>query len=164
MQQRTSSQLTVRDAAYHTVRGYPGGAGSLAPRMGLSAQVLNHKTNPTNETRYNLSIEEAVQLQELSGNYSILYAMARQLGHHCLKDDGGDSPCTVNERIAVLLGDFGDLLADVSDIVADGKVTDNEMRRAEDKFNSLMGHANELHALLKSKNAELHQLRAIGGQ
>lgn len=32
--------MKVKDALYHAVHDYPGGAASLAPRMGVSASTL----------------------------------------------------------------------------------------------------------------------------
>lgn len=38
---------SVLDAVYRTVRAYPGGAESLAPRLGTTANVLRNKVSLT---------------------------------------------------------------------------------------------------------------------
>ncbi|WP_368566189.1 phage regulatory CII family protein [Pseudoxanthomonas sp. UTMC 1351] len=37
--------MNVEDTAYETVRSYPGGSASLAPRMGMSQALLNSNVN-----------------------------------------------------------------------------------------------------------------------
>ena len=160
MQERSRSQMNVRDAAFHTVRNYPGGAASLAPRMGMSAQVLNHKTNPNNQTRFNLTLEEAVELQAITDNHAILYAMARELEHTCSRQNAPENH-SVSEGIAQVLKDMGDLVSKVSEVISDGMVTDNEMRAADEKFAALMNDMNALRGLLARNNDE-HKANKMG--
>lgn len=72
--------MNVKDAAYHTVHDYPGGAAALAVRMGKkSGQVLTNKVNPNNEDHH-LRLDEAVAMMSLTGDHRIIEAMAGELG------------------------------------------------------------------------------------
>ena len=86
--------LTVADAIYHTVHGYPGGVVALAARMGVSPNTLTHKANPNNATHH-LHPAELVAMQQLSGNAAVLHAMAAALGYTCIPavaDQSGGDP------------------------------------------------------------------------
>lgn len=72
--------MSVADAVYRTVQKYKGGAESLAPRMGTTANVLRNKVNPNNDTHH-LRLDEAVEMMALSGDAQILHAMADELGY-----------------------------------------------------------------------------------
>lgn len=72
--------MSVADAVYRTVQKYKGGAASLAPRMGTTANVLRNKVNPNNDTHH-LRLDEAVEMMALSGDAQILHAMADELGY-----------------------------------------------------------------------------------
>jgi hypothetical protein len=72
--------LTVVDAIYHTVHGYPGGVGALAARMKMSKDTLTHKANPNANTHY-MRPDELVAMQVFSCDYAVLHAMAAALGH-----------------------------------------------------------------------------------
>lgn len=121
--------LDVLDAAYHTAHNYPGGVVPLAFRMGLPASTLNHKVNPHNST-HQLSLKEAVSMQAVSGDASILHAMAGALGYVAIKADA-----TVKEQpmaeVAAMVREFGELLSSVTQSISDGSVTLNEVRECQ---------------------------------
>ena len=71
----TPAPMSVPDAIYHTVHGYPGGVAALAARMGLPAGTLNHKANPNNATHH-MRPDELVAMQHMSGNAMVLTVMA----------------------------------------------------------------------------------------
>lgn len=124
--------MSVEDAIYHTVHGYPGGVVALAARMGVSPNTLTHKANPNNTTHY-LHPRELVAAQHMSGNAAVLHAMAAQLGYACttaLPDQSGGDPVEAFMRMQVA---FADLVRAVADPLAEQghAVTSNEMRRAD---------------------------------
>lgn len=53
--------MNVHDAAHATVHDYPGGAASLAPRLGMQQAVLNSKVNPNTDTHH-LSLTDAMRV------------------------------------------------------------------------------------------------------
>jgi len=71
--------VNVDDAAYRMVHNYPGGSEALAPRMGMNAAVLRNKVNPNNAS-HKLALEEANLGMGLTGDFSILEAMAAEHG------------------------------------------------------------------------------------
>lgn len=147
----TESELSVRDAAYHTVRSYPGGAVALAARCGMkSGATLSHKVAP-NSTNYYLSLEEAITIQAFTQDYRILYAMARELGHACINVTESEVE-DVNQNIAATVKEFGSYLQSVSESVADQQVTDNEISEIAAHMGCLIAEANRLHATLMRLN------------
>lgn len=128
----TAAGQDVFDAAYNTAHHYPGGVAALAVRMGMSANTLAHKVNPTNTTHH-LSLREAVAMQQLSGNVTILHAMADALGYAATPisaDQSGGDPVDTMMR---LQSEFADLVRAVADALRsdDQYVTGNQMRRAD---------------------------------
>jgi hypothetical protein len=149
----TESELSVRDAAYHTVREYPGGAVALAARLGMnSSATLSHKVAP-NSVHYHLSLEEAISIQAFTGDYRILYAMARELGHVCISVSQSDVE-DVNQNIAATCKEFGDYLGSVSEAVRDNRVTDNEISDIAAHMGALAARTNQLHATLLALNKQ----------
>ena len=71
--------MHVIDAAAQTVDQYPGGAESLAPRIGMSAGILRNKVNANNTTNH-LSLAEANRIMSVTGDFRILQAMAQEHG------------------------------------------------------------------------------------
>lgn len=128
--------MSVDDAIYHTVHGYPGGVTALAARMGVSPNTLTHKVNP-NTTTHHLHPRELVAMQYLSGDASVLHAMAAALGYACTpiaSDQAGGDPV---EAFMHLQSSFADVVRAVADPLArmraepDRAVTPTEMRRAD---------------------------------
>lgn len=128
--------MSVDDAIYHTVHGYPGGVAALAARMGVPANTLTHKANP-NTTSHSLRPSELVAMQYLSGDASVLHAMAAALGYACTPvapDQAGGDPV---EAFMHLQTSYADLVRSIADPLArmagepDSWVTGAEMRRAD---------------------------------
>jgi hypothetical protein len=67
------------DAFHQTVHSAPGGCESLAPRMGMSAPILRNKANPNCITN-KPTLDEADRLMALTGDYSVLHALAQNHG------------------------------------------------------------------------------------
>lgn len=122
--------MNYADAAYHTVHDYPGGAPSLSPRMGVSANVLANKVNPNCETN-KLTLIEAVRLQEITGDTRILVAMAQQLGYALFRMPtfDGVSDQAVLETITAIWARQGELGGDIHAAFADSRVTAGEFNK-----------------------------------
>lgn len=157
--------MTVEDAIYHTVHGYPGGVVALAARMGVSANTLTHKANPNNTTHH-MHPRELVALQHMSGDAAVLHAMAAALGYTAQRATPDQADGDMVEASMRLQVAFADLMRAVADPLArvavePGKpVTGNEVRRAE-----YQGH--ELHAALAHMLAAMRShMRALprGGE
>lgn len=145
--------MSVEDAIYHTVHGYPGGVTALAARMGMSPNTLTHKVNP-NTTTHHLHPRELVAMQYLSGDASVLHAMAAALGYTCTPcgpDQSGGDPVEAFMHMQV---SYADLVRSIADPLARMRsdpsmmVTQAEMRRADN-------HAGAHHATVDGALAAL---------
>ena len=142
----------VLDAAYQLAHGYPGGISAIALRMGVSDNTLTHKVNPNNTTHH-LSLREAVAMQALSGNAAILHAMADALGYTCARatpDQSGGDPIDTTMRLQMTHADLVRAVADALR-VGDGRVTSNQLRRAEHDAQELIAVIGHVLALLRSR-------------
>lgn len=124
--------MNVTDAAYATVHDYPGGSESLAPRMGMSAAVLRNKVNPHNP-RNQLSLTEADQMLELTGDHRVLHAMAGKLDYVLARTKAADDD-TDNVVSLVLHTSTasGKLAHSICEAMADGIITEREMLAISD--------------------------------
>lgn len=118
--------MHVLDAASNTVDQYPGGAESLAPRVGMSAGILRNKVNPNCQTNH-LTLAEADRIMTVTGDLQILQALAAN--HQCAVTFVGDTQepaaaMTLLLRLGVAEGEFTRTLHDA---LADGIITGNEM-------------------------------------
>ncbi len=129
---------TIDQAAYDTVHGAIGGAKVVAAQMAMSHQVLVNKVGLNNTTHY-LTLQEAVTLMRVTGNLRLLNALAETF-------DGMFVPVprAAAEGAPNLMGDlarmsaeFGELMREVADDLADGVITDNEMKRVEREADGL---------------------------
>lgn len=123
--------MQLLDAAYHTVHDYPGGAPSLAPRLGKSPHTLNHEVTGSGSAKLGLS--DAAKICNLTGDYRVLNAFAEACGHLCVplpsleQQVSGD----VLMHLAASSSDFADLCAEVCRGAADGRISDNELEAIE---------------------------------
>ena len=128
--------MSIDDAIYHTVHGYPGGVAALAARMGVSPNTLTHKVNPNNTTHH-LHPRELVAMQHLSGDASVLHAMAAALGYTCTPSGPDQAEGDPVEAFMHMQCSFGELVRAIADPLARMQsdpvkmVTPSEMRRAD---------------------------------
>ena len=119
--------MNVLDAAHLTVKRYPGGSESLGPRVGIVPAVLRSKVNP-NCTTHRLAVDEADLLMGVTGDFLILQTLAANHGFGLVKLDDveeGGSVLQTLLRSNAAEGDFDHVL---DDALADGVITENEMR------------------------------------
>lgn len=132
----TPQVMSVQDAIYHTVHGYPGGVAALAARMGLPAGTLTHKANPNNTTHH-MRPDELLALQHFSGNAAVLHAMAAALGYavtRAMPDQSGGNPGAALVRLQVEFADLVRAAAEPLERLAEQPadfVTGNEVRRVD---------------------------------
>lgn len=142
----------VLDAAYHLAHGYPGGISALALRMGVSDNTLTHKVNPNNTTHH-LGLREAVAMQALTGNAAILHAMADALGYTCARATPDQSEGDPLDTTMRLQWAHADLVRATADAVraGDGRVTSNQLRRAEHDAQELIACVGHTLAMLRAR-------------
>ncbi|KAB0653127.1 hypothetical protein F7P73_07975 [Acinetobacter bohemicus] len=122
--------MNITDAAYNTVRDYPGGSASLAPRIGIkSPAVLNSKINPNTETHH-LTLAEASKLMALTGDFRILHALAVE--HEKVVIDLPEIPecrdMELTDKVLCVGMKGGDVMSVFREIMADGRITSGEVR------------------------------------
>jgi hypothetical protein len=152
--------LSVRDAAYHTVHDYPGGATALGLRLAMSGMLLSHQVNPNNLGKYSLGLEKAVEVQMMAQDYRILHAMARELGHVAVQFDQVHED-NVMGSIADTVKEFSGYLTAITDSVRDSKVTDNELKEIDEHLGLMVQQANQLRAAVAAMNSKLHQQERV---
>lgn len=90
-------------------------------------------------------------MQDVSGDYRILHAMAARLNHVAIGMHTDATGMTLG-KVTALAKEFGDVLAAVNDSVVDGSVSPNDMRVMEKEAGELMS---ALHGLLANLRAQL---------
>lgn len=129
--------MSVEQAAYDTVHEFDGGARAVSAGMTIGYQVLVNKVSINNNTHH-LTLSEAVRLMHFTGDARILDAMAADFGGIFVpvpKMDGG--PGNLVGDLAEMSAEFGSLMREVAEDLADGVVTDNEMARVEREASKL---------------------------
>lgn len=138
---------SVLDAVYRTVRAYPGGAESLAPRLGTTANVLRNKVSLTQSTHH-VRLDEAVDLMAITGDIQVLHAIASELGYVVIPVFAPDE--LENEDLLVrfnrMYQAMGKFAADTNMSIADGLLEEKEVRA--------------LHRDILDMNSQLHSLLA----
>ncbi|MDW5417728.1 phage regulatory CII family protein [Iodobacter sp. CM08] len=141
---------SVEDAAYHCAHAYPGGVESLAPRMGIGAQVLRNKLNP-NTNSHKLTLAEADLLIGITGDKSVLHALAMTHGMVCvplLADGQYACDTTVLEMVTRLWRLGGQVGTAVDETLEDHRVESGEVQKVREKVYSHVAALHELVAVL----------------
>jgi hypothetical protein len=122
--------MNVLDAFHQTVHSAPGGCEAIAVRMNLSAGVLRNKANPNSATN-KATLEEADRLMGITGDYQMLHALAQNHGYVCVKmEEGADaSDMAVLEMVTRVWATSGDVGAELTAALADGRITQAELER-----------------------------------
>ena len=141
--------MNVIDAAYAVVHDYPGGSVALAPRMGMSHAILRGKVN-ANDTGHHLTVAESVRMQHMTGDHRILFAEADELGYMLVHIPSIDADDFAVEALRTVK-EFGDFIGKCGDVLADGKVTRNELKQVERELIEAMAHITRLHQLIAAK-------------
>lgn len=144
----TPQPMSVPDAIYHTVHGYPGGVAALAARMGIPVGTLTHKANPNNVNHF-MRPDELVAMQHFSGNVAVLHAMAAALGYtaeRATADQAGGNVGSALVRFQVEVADLVRAVGEPAERLAEKPadyVTGNEVRRVDyhaQEVQAAMGH------------------------
>lgn len=142
--------MSVADAIYHTVHRYPGGVAALAARMGVSANTLTHKANPNNATHH-MRPDELVTIQALSGDYSVLTAMANALGRVCMPAVPDQSDGDLVEVFMLQQKAQGEFSAAIADAMLDKHPTSHAMRRVGEMAQDLIAKTGHQVAVLRGR-------------
>ncbi|MBN8887557.1 MAG: phage regulatory CII family protein [Rudaea sp.] len=118
--------MNVGDAAYKTVHDYPGGSVALAPRMAMSDAVLRNKVNP-NCSSHHLTLAEADSMMTLTNDLQILRSLAANHGCAIVPLEPVQTDSLLNLSLEENAAN-GRLMETIHSAVADGVITQNELR------------------------------------
>lgn len=152
------------DAAYHVVHDYqPDGAVSLAPRLGKAKVTLCHEVHPPPGSMAKLGLVDAVKISDLTGDMRILHAFAESVGHQAVRLDLPETDTGPNLMAAMsaFAKETAEALLAMHEALADGRVTENEIRRFEKEVGDIAPAACSLVARMRLLAAEQSRLRAV---
>lgn len=126
--------MNTSDAFHETVHGAPGGCEALAVRLGMSSAVLRNKANP-NASANVVALRDVERVMDLTGNYSVLHALAAQAGFVCVRVDQDivASDVALLEIVTQVMTTNGAVGASVYDTLADGRIEPHEVARVEER-------------------------------
>ena len=123
--------MNYKDAFHRTVHEAPGGCEALAVRLGYTAGLLRNKANPNSTTNV-LTMDDASRVMEITENYDVLHALARQHGFVCTKiDEQPASDMAVLESVTDIWKSLGEVGTQVHTALADGRIDQYEVRSIE---------------------------------
>ena len=145
--------MNVLTAAFNLVHDYPGGATALAPLLGKSASTLSHEVDPNYPTA-KLGLADALKLTMLSKDRTVLNAFA--MACHCMVlplpacADGVDDDTF--KGVTRMAREFAEVIGQISEVTADGRVSDNELRRVESEAAELVSAVQMVLTALRARN------------
>ena len=147
--------MHLRDVAYSVVHDYPGGALSLAPRMGKNATTLSHEVNGTGTAK--LGLVDAEKITHLTKDLRILEAFATHCGQMLVPLPEAtvldrDADCML--RLADTARKFGELCKEVAEDLMDGQISNNEMRRVDRGCGGLISSLYALRQAVARRNLQ----------
>lgn len=144
--------MNLLDAAYNLVHDYPGGSESLAPRLGKSPTSLSHEVKATGTAK--LGLLDAEKATVLTGDLRILVAFATNCGQMLVPlpsiDAREGDDCM--KHLGGAVKEFGDLCTEVASDLADGRISDNELRRIDAECGQLIAAVHALRGSLAQRN------------
>jgi hypothetical protein len=146
--------MNLLDASYNLAHDYPGGAASLAPRVGKNATTLSHELKGTGDAK--LGLLTAEKMTVLSGDLRVLHAFAHNCGQMVLPlpavPDGGSDDCM--RRLGATAEEFGKLCAEVAGDLVDGQISDNELARIDRECGALIASLHAMRQSLAQRNQD----------
>lgn len=141
--------MSVSDALHKTVHGAPGGHAALAVRLGMSATILRNKANPNSVTN-KATLDEVDRIIGLTGDASILHALAANHGYVCVGIEGPETACDVAvlETVTKVWMCNGDVGAEVHKALEDGVIDLHEIEAIKSAVYRMVQAAHQMVARL----------------
>lgn len=147
--------MNVLDAAYITVRDYPGGAPALAPRMGKNPTTLSHEVNPPATSSAKFGLVDAVTAIKMSDNWAIVNAIMAEIGGIAFRlPQAAEPDSETGKRMALVAKDFALLMAEVAASTADGVIKPNEYKRMVKAWTELVDEGQRMLAYFEHQVPE----------
>lgn len=155
---------SVLDAARNVAEDYPGGARALAARIDKNATSFAHELAETGTAK--LGLATAVKMTARTRDLRILNAFAADAGcmvlplPEALAVEGDHAL----QQLATLAREFADVVSSVTDAVADGTISANELARVERQYGELIAAGQAMLATLHAQHeaGRPGALRAVG--
>lgn len=142
--------MDLLDAAALTVRNYPGGVDAIAARLGKKPGTLRHEVRPPKGATAKLGLLDAIDMVEMSDDWTIINAIMARAGGIALRlPQTGEIDSLTGQRMARVAKEFADLMAEVADCAADGRITPNEFKRINAEWAELVAEGQRLLAFLQ---------------
>jgi hypothetical protein len=140
-------ETTLRDALHETVHNGGVPMKRLSDQLGISYSYLANAANP-NLDDFNFQLRHVMPLINATGNYAVLDHLENACGRvaFCLPQAGKDH-LEITQGLLELVGRMGDLSHKMREILADGKVDEQEYKRVEPVF---FGMLQEIAGLMAS--------------
>lgn len=143
--------MNIADAVHATVHDYPGGVESLAPRVGIGAQILRNKANPHCHTNQ-MGLIEASRIIAATGDYRVLQALCLEHSFAAVPlVNGPIGDMALLERVTTVWKEIGDVGQAVQTALADGRVDRREVDRVKgevaESITALLALQRDLEAL-----------------
>ena len=152
--------MELNDAVRRMARHYPGGLKALAARLGKSDSTLDKEIRGAQG--FKLGLQDAYDLAVMCVDarsdcaMDLLNLMAQATGHVLLPMPAESGGLMTLERLAKLLQECGELVTEVTQGKADGRVCDNELRRCTQQWTEMVAAGQALMQGLQEANARTH--------
>jgi len=109
---------------------HPPGMGTLAGALGIAESSLQNKVSITNHAAH-CSPEEMARIMDITGDHGALHALNARLGYvaMALPQLSNFEDDSAVQLMTTTIKEFGELMAEASADLANGRVTDNQMAR-----------------------------------
>lgn len=154
--------MNPRDAFYHLVHDYPGGAPALAPRLGMNLHTLEKKADPACTT-HKPALMEVIAAEQLTGDHRPFHAHADALGYLVLRRPALDHVALPDllREVTRFSKELGEALESMHKALADGRVTENEIRAFEKQVADIAPAAAALSERMRCVAAEQSRQRSL---
>lgn len=149
---------------YRAAHNFAQGMGILASALGIAESSLQNKVSITNPGAH-CSPEEMARILELTGDHGALHALNARLGYvalalHRLSDAADDAAV---QLMTSSIKEFGELMAETSADLANGQVSDNELKRITKEGVEAIAAIQQLLAYVQQRNEAGKPVASRGG-
>lgn len=151
--------MKVEDALYHAVHDYPGGAGSLAPRMNLAAPTLYAMANPR-DSSHEWPLRRFRQVLAMTGDLRPLAALCEE-NHGVFVGLAATTLPDAFRHVSKLAAEFGDVVRGFEDAMKDGRITPRECDAIDTQIYGLIAAAAGLGQRLRQESEQHAPVRVV---
>lgn len=119
----------------------------LAAHLGITEGMLRNKVAPDREDkRHHLTLAEALEMANGSGNSSLIHAICKDFGgeflHYPGRTEGSDNELLA--RYTSMMRELGKFSDDIHESLSDGKIDQSEITKLRKDFLRLSGALSEI--------------------